>query len=384
MNIRKLGHPTTSISTETRHMEVAFLVPADLPEPSGGSNYNHAMIDHLAAAGHRVRVIRVPGPWPRPEPSHRVALAAAMASSSIALVDGIMALAAPEVVAAAMEASVAVHILLHSCLSADVALNPLERENFAAAERSAMQAARTVICTSHWAARDVHQRHHITTRDIVSPGTSSAVLAQGSSPPQFLFLAALTPVKNQLLALSSLAMLTDLPWTASFVGSPTVDPRYARILRHVADRDFVPGRVKFCGALAGPQLEKVWNRTDLLLLTSRTETFGMVITEALARGIPAVVSAGTGAVEALLGADTDRPALADNSSALMSHGIDAPLDIPGAVVDPGEPSELLASLRQWLTEPDRRARWREVAVNSRDGLRTWDEAAATMWEILYR
>ena len=55
------------------------------------------------------------------------------------------------------------------------------------------------------------------------------------------------------------------------------------------------------GALTGARLDAVWAATDLLLLTSASETFGMVVTEALARGIPAVVTGGTGAVEALLG-----------------------------------------------------------------------------------
>lgn len=354
-------------------MELAFLVPADLPGPSGGGNYNQALIDHLAAPGHRVRVIRIPGSWPRPEPAHRRALASAIASSSTALVDGIMALAAPEVLAAAQKTKTAVHILLHSCLSADVALDSAEMRKFAASERSAMQAARSVICTSHWAARDVHARHPIARPEVVSPGTSPAGVAQGSSPLQLLFLAALSPVKNQMLVLNGLASVAELPWTASLVGSPAVAPKYARMLRSTADRYFEPGRINFAGVRTGPDLEEIWNRTDLLLLTSVTETFGLVVTEALARGIPAVVSAGTGAVEALLGADSDRP----------RSVIDRP-GIPGAIVDPDDAAALSNTLREWLEQPARRAHWRASALERRDSLRSWNEAAAAMWEILDR
>ena len=53
------------------------------------------------------------------------------------------------------------------------------------------------------------------------------------------------------------------------------------------------------GILVGQALDQKWDTADLLVLTSRIETYGLVVVEALARGIPAVVSAGTGAVEAL-------------------------------------------------------------------------------------
>ena len=56
------------------------------------------------------------------------------------------------------------------------------------------------------------------------------------------------------------------------------------------------------GVLVGQALDQQWDIADLLVLTSRIETYGLVVVEALARGIPAVVSADTGAVEALQGA----------------------------------------------------------------------------------
>ena len=62
------------------------------------------------------------------------------------------------------------------------------------------------------------------------------------------------------------------------------------------------------GPLEGAALARQWARTDLLLLPSTTETYGMVVTEALAHGVPAVVAAGTGAVEALDGTPGPRGA----------------------------------------------------------------------------
>ena len=58
-------------------------------------------------------------------------------------------------------------------------------------------------------------------------------------------------------------------------------------------------RIRIPGELRGGALEAEWAAADLSLLISRAETFGLVVTESIARGVPVVVRAGTGAVEAL-------------------------------------------------------------------------------------
>ena len=50
---------------------------------------------------------------------------------------------------------------------------------------------------------------------------------------------------------------------------------------------------EFCGALEGAQLEQIYAMAELLVLPSHTENFGMVVAEALARGIPVIASQGT-------------------------------------------------------------------------------------------
>ena len=93
--------------------------------------------------------------------------------------------------------------------------------------------------------------------------------------------------------------LTDLPWTASLAGSDTADPAYAALLRQETDRLGLADRVRLPGELRGAALDAEWAAADLSLLISRAETYGLVVTESLARGVPVVVRQGTGAVEAL-------------------------------------------------------------------------------------
>ena len=91
-------------------------------------------------------------------------------------------------------------------------------------------------------------------------------------------------------------------------------------------------------------MEAVWARTDLLVHTSRSETYGMVVSEALARGIPSIVASGTGAVEA--------------------QGV-------GEMFPPGDVAALADALRVWLGDPALQRRWRAEAADLRAHLPTW-------------
>lgn len=51
---------------------------------------------------------------------------------------------------------------------------------------------------------------------------------------------------------------------------------------------------EFAGVLRGPALSRVYANMDLLAFPSETETFGLVVLEALASGVPAVVTASGG------------------------------------------------------------------------------------------
>jgi glycosyltransferase involved in cell wall biosynthesis len=129
----------------------------------------------------------------------------------------------------------------------------------------------------------------------------------------------------------------------------------------LSDRILVPG------ALARLVLDQKWDAADLLVLPSRIETYGLVVVEALARGIPAVVSAGTGAIEALQEGATK------HSSAT-----------PGTSVPAGDSASLAAVLRRWLTDPTLRHIWRQAALARRDTLPGWQQTAQAVLAYLYR
>lgn len=365
-------------------LRLRLVVPGNVRHNSGGNVYNAALARELAVLGADVETCPLDGGWPVGSAEDRRRLAAllcddddggtdgyAAAGHTVTIVDGLLACGAPDELAAAAAAGRPAWILLHM---------PLDDtgQDEAGLERRALRAAAGVICTSSSAAARIRARHGLDGLRVALPGTDSAALASGSEPPHLLAVAALLPNKDQSLLVSALSALTDLPWTASLIGSDTADPAYAAQLRDTATRLGLQDRVRIPGELRGGALEAEWAAADLSLLISQAETFGLVVTESIARGVPVVVRAGTGAVEALA---AGTPGPAPSTAPGAEHGTVPPL--PGTAVALGtDPAPLADVLRRWLSEPSLRTRWRAAALDARGRLPGWDSTARTVLEAV--
>jgi glycosyltransferase involved in cell wall biosynthesis len=175
------------------------------------------------------------------------------------------------------------------------------------------------------------------------------------------------------------------------LAGPAPDRAFADGLVATAGRLGLQGRVTWAGPLVEADLERVWARTDLLLHPSRSETWGMVVSEALAHGIPAVVARGTGAQEALThrggGGEECLPAPpggdgVDAASTPPRPGAESDRGHPGTAVDVDAPDELREVLGRWLDDPATRAAWREAALDSREGQPAWDGTAQVVADAL--
>ena len=353
----------------------------DRDTPTGGTVYDQNLVTELRALGIAVRLHRLAGPWPETDASTQANLARALRAQPACLVDGILAGASPEVVAAAVESGHAVTLVVHLPISDELGLDPARRERYAALEGQAVRAASGVVCPSHWCAAELRQRYGRSDLGVAIPGVTPAPAAPGSQhsggAPRLLTLASLTPTKDQLTLVRAFARLTDLAWSADLVGFDVADPGYAARVRYEVAEAGLQDRIRVTGALTGSALDQRWDAADLLVLPSRVETFGLVVTEALARGIPAIVSAGTGAVEALQqGATVPTDAV---------QGTAGPTNaMPGTAVPPGDPTALAAVLRRWLTEPTLRRAWQQSALARRGNLPGWQRTAEAVLSYLER
>ena len=338
--------------------------------PSGGNLYDRELIENLRALGVDVAVRRIGGHWPGADQQVRADLWAALNADQLTLVDGMLAGDAPELVEAAVGAGRSVTIVVHHFGADRPELSPAERIRFTVAEARALRAATGVICTSQWAAAELARRYALVDIGVAAPGVVRAEPSPGSraaGQARFLMLGSVTSTKDQLGLVSALSRIKDLEWSARLVGGDTVDPDYTvRAWTAIADHGLTE-RVALTGPLVGAELAAEWSATDLLVHPSLSETYGIVVLEALAHGIPAVVAAGTGAVEAL-GA---------------GRGSAAELQ-PGAVVPPRDPTGLADILRTWLTDPSVAMTWREAALRQRTRLPSWSQAAVSTLNYLRR
>lgn len=346
---------------------VAFVLPGDVDDvavPSGGNKYDRRVCQALAAAGRPVHEIAVPGTWPRPDAAARAALAGALGGlpdGAAVLFDGIVACGVPEVIRQAAR-RLRLVVLVHLPLADETGLAPAVAAELDASERTTLRAAHAVVATSAATARRLVERHGLPAGMVVSvpPGTDPAPLAPGTNGrSRLICVAAVTPRKGQDVLVDALAELADrhpgLPWSCDCVGPVRRDPAYAERLRLLIGRRGLAGRVTIAGPRTGPDLDGSYAAADLAVLPSRAEPYGMVVTEALARGIPVLGSAVDGIPDTLGRAP-------DGS-------------VPGILVPPGEVPALAAALCRWLTEPELRRALRAAARLRREALDGWETAA---------
>jgi glycosyltransferase involved in cell wall biosynthesis len=140
------------------------------------------------------------------------------------------------------------------------------------------------------------------------------------------------------------------------------DPAFAESLRRRISADQLGDRVRFAGPRTGADLDRSYASADLLVLPSRVEAYGMVVTEALARGLP-VVAADVGGVAEALGHGTG--------------GIR-----PGLLVPLDDPAALAAALRTWLGDVEVRLTWRRAARERRASLPGWSSTTSVLAGVL--
>jgi glycosyltransferase involved in cell wall biosynthesis len=349
---------------------VHLVVPAgfdDPRRPSGGNVYDRRLREALGGLGRSVQVHAVPGPWLRRGASTGrsaggsagVALAQvlrAIPDGEVVVVDGLVGCGEPEVVvpeSARLRLVALVHMPLGSIESPDQ--SAARTREAAVLERSA-----AVISTSHWCRRWLHDAYPLAPpASVAEPAVDPADLAHGTpSGGHLLCVATISPVKGHDVLVEALSGVRDLDWTCTCAGATTVDADFAALVAERAALHGLTERVRIRGALSGAALDLAYAEADLLVLPSRAETYGMVVTEALARGLP-VIASDVGGVSEALGAER-----------------------PGALVPADNPAALAGALRRWMTDAGWRLELQARARARRNQLGRWPATAERVVQVV--
>jgi glycosyltransferase involved in cell wall biosynthesis len=338
---------------------------ADPAKPSGGNIYNRRICAGLTTIGWQVIQHVAPGCWPWPDRASVQALGrllAGIGDGAVVLVDGLIASTMPSILvpeAGRLRLAVLVHISLGEA-------PPSYSVAHAHAREAAVLCAAQYVITTSWSTRERLLRRYALPPDkvhLAQPGVDPAQLASGSDRGgELLCVAPVSSHKGHDVLLAALAASADLPWRCVCVGSLDRDPVFVERLRLEAEIAGVGDRIRFPGVQIGDDLANAYAAADALVLASRAETYGMVVTEALARGLPVITTAVGGLPEALGKTSDGRR--------------------PGLLVPAEDSVALAAALRDWLVDANLRHRLREAARERRSTLSGWDAPTDRIARVL--
>lgn len=335
----------------------------DPAAPSGGNVYDRRVCRDLPGIGWQVHEHTVAGTWPQPGAAARAELSrilAEAADGTVVLLDGLVACAVPDIVVRETE-RLRLVVLVHLPLGDETGLAPARAADLDALERETLRAVPAVVATSNWAARRLVAHHRLASGrvHVAAPGADIEPSAPGTDgASRLLCVASVTPRKGQYRLVKALAAVADLPWTCVCVGGLDQDPGYVASLRELIEKSGLGDRVHLVGPQAGAELDASYAAADLMVLTSYAETYGMAVTEALARGIPVLATAVGGLPEA------------------VGHAPDG--SVPGMLVPSEDPAALPTALRRWFGEPALRRRLKTAAHDRRTALDGWEATARNL------
>ena len=337
-------------------VDVAFAIPGDLNTPTGGYAYDREILARLPALGIRARHLQLAGGYPEPSAddlSQTQALFAGLDLTNVLLVDGLAFGAIPEEII--RDVRVPIIALVHPPLGYEPGLPEERAEQLIASERAALKFARRVIVTSPFTKRLLTQEFEVPP-DLITvamPGTAPAERASGSGDGQeikLLSVGSITPRKGYPILVEALAPLSGLDWRLIIAGPQDRDRAAFAELQAAIARHKLDDRIELTGALDRQRIAEAYAGADLFVLPSLFEGFGMVLTEAMARGLPIVCTTGGAAAETVPD--------------------DAALKVPPGAVEP-----LREALRQVICDANLRRRLADASWRAAQQLPRWEETA---------
>ena len=339
-----------------------FAIPGDLATPTGGYAYDRRVLALLGEYGIDASLLTLPGSFPRPGAQDlaitRQALSA-VSPDDVLLIDGLAWGAMPVDLAAALGSNIVA--LCHHPLGLESGLSKPQADALIANETITLSFAAKVIVTSHSTRATLIAQFGLAPEKIVvaEPGTDPAPRAIGSGGQSLNILAvgSIVQRKGYDLLVEALAGLRDLDWRLRIVGAQDRAPSCVQALRAQIAEAGLEERIILVGGASDEELGALYHSADLFVSASRYEGYGMVLTEALARGLPIIASTGGAAADTLP-------------------------DGAGLKIAPDDAPALRQALRRALSDSALRAQLAQAASAAAQNLPSWNDAANIIAQTL--
>jgi glycosyltransferase involved in cell wall biosynthesis len=315
----------------------AFAIPGDINLRTGGYIYDRRVLSLLRQFQITAEHLPLPGSYPSPSKGDLESTAQAFAQlppNTVLLVDGLALGAMPADVIS--QARCPIVALVHHPLCLETGLSAERQSELKAMEAAALALARQVVVTSATTARTLLSLFAVPAEKITvaEPGTDAAdqvrrvrvvpirpterdrstwaappatkspyenALVQPAALPsetlQLLAVGSIVPRKGYDILVRALDRLLHLDWQLIIAGDEGRSPETTRNLRTEIRFSGAYNRIRLVGAVDKDRLADLYAHADLFVTASHYEGYGMVLSEALARGLPIVTTTGGAASE---------------------------------------------------------------------------------------
>ena len=341
--------------------EAIFAIPGDLRNPTGGYAYDRRVMELLPAFGVSVNHLQLPASFPNPtdeDLNETRELVCGPDNGSPLVFDGLAYGALPDDILHAIKARVIA--LVHHPLFLETGLPHARKVELKESEEVALRRANQIVVTSKATKRILIERMNVPSIKVTvaEPGTDPAQRATGTGAPlQVLSVGAVLPRKGYDVLVEALAGLPDVDWRLTIAGALDRNPGAVETLQATIQTHGLQDRVTLAGKVVPATLDRFYESADLFVSASLFEGYGMVLAEAMARGLPIVTSAGGAAAET-----------AGETAALH--------------VEVGNVKEFSAALRRALTDKKLRDRLADAAWEAGRTLPTWHETARRIAAVI--
>ncbi|MDX5978883.1 glycosyltransferase [Vreelandella alkaliphila] len=281
---------------------LTLIVAGDPDQRTGGYIYDAHIVAALRARGLAINVVGLAGRFPDADDEAAQSLAdtlSALQDHARVIIDGLAMGALPEVVAVHAE-RLDITALLHHPLGDEQGLSDTEQQRFHRSELRGLAHVNRVIVTSRFTERRVRalaEQYALpfsASISVVEPGVERAPVspaAQPNEPIRLLCVATLTPRKGQDILVQALAGVERGHWRCDCFGGAR-DAAFTDRVQTLIDNHQLGDWVTLHGECDAVTLEAAYQNAHALVLPSWYEGYGMVVTEALAHGLPVITTTG--------------------------------------------------------------------------------------------
>lgn len=344
---------------------VTFAIPGDIATISGGYNYDRRVMEELQLAGFETHHCALPASFPDPTAADCQTMLALLSEPEVArpiVVDGLAWGALPKELA--RQVSPGVIALCHHPLGLENGIDPQRAEYLLANEAANLSHADAIIVTSDTTkqtlVRDMGQNPD---RIVVAePGTDAAQRARGShrdAPLELLCVGAVIPRKGYDTLVQALSRLSGLEWHLHFAGSLERSPECVTHIQSLIEKHDLSSRIILLGEIGPEELEETYLRSDIFVLPSRYEGYGMVLAEAMARGLAIITTTGGAAANTVP-------------------------DDAGIKIPPDDEDALMNALRNVMTDLSARQGLSDASWAAGQSLPGWHDTASTIAALINR